>query len=122
MDSEYLHKYLKAPLHRLRFAMYLIVASILYLAIAAGLGLNFGLKNTLLVFVPVSVVFVLYLFSLFVRRFNDGGLPGMLCGGSTLLVIGIVLMVGQFGLGLLGFLLLFIAACVIPSRNDQEPA
>jgi uncharacterized membrane protein YhaH (DUF805 family) len=117
MDREFLQRYVRASLLRPKFAMSLIVASILYVVIATGLGLNFGLKNTLLVFVPVTVVFVLFLLSLLIRRFNDGGLPGILYGGGALLVIGLVLIAGQFRVGLLALMLLFIVACAIPSRG-----
>jgi hypothetical protein len=119
MGTELAQKYLEKPLTRFRFALSLVAGIILYLVVTVALGLNFGLKNILFIFIPVSVVFILFCGSLFSRRFYDAGLNGMLFGAGTVIVAGTLFASGFTSIALLALLASSIVAWVMPSRNND---
>ena len=119
MDAGLARTYIEKPLSRFRFALSLVIGTVFYLVVTAALGLNFGLKNTWFIFIPVSVVFILLCLSLFSRRFNDAGFNGLLFGGGVVTVVGLLLFSGLTGIGLLALLASFIFAWVIPSKSND---
>ena len=85
----------------------------------ALLGLNFGLKNVLLIFLPIAVVFLLISFSLVARRYNDAGLPGTVVGAAAFLVMSVLFGMGMHSIGIVTLVLLVLVACALPSKIDE---
>ena len=118
MKESFGYRLTSEPLPRLRFFVLFALVFVVFAAASALLGLNFGLKNVLLIFVPVAVVFLLISFSLVARRYNDAGLPGTVVGAAAFLAMSILFGMGMYGIGLVTLALLFLVACALPSKTE----
>ena len=119
MKESFGHRLTSEPLPRLRFFVLFALVLVVFAAASALLGLNFGLKNVLLIFLPIAVVLLLISFSLVARRYNDAGLPGTVVGAAAFLVMSVLFGMGMHGIGIVTLVLLVLVACALPSMIDE---
>jgi uncharacterized membrane protein YhaH (DUF805 family) len=111
------NRFTTAPLARLPFFLMFALAAVVFAAIAVLLGLNYGLRNVLYLFLPVAAVFLLIVFSLVARRFTDAGLPGIAVAAASLAILAVLFGTGQYAWGTVATAVLFVVGCVLPARR-----
>lgn len=102
-----------------RYALAMAVIGALFLALSFGLGLRFGLRNVLGIYLPLAGLLLLARLALAARRWRDIGLPGWPVSITLTLATGLTAAALPILVTLCAVLALVGLEIALPLRPDQ---